>query len=118
MLIPLRGLIAALGGRRDAAPREVETTSRNQRAFGHYHHAQHDVAAIYTVVGDHEHALDWLAAAARNGFPCAVGFERDLLLAPLHQSPRFRDLIGELQAECDRYRVLYRELFSGDSGRV
>ena len=108
----LRGLLAACRGDAAAARQQVELTVRNRRSFGHYHHAQYDVACVHAVLRDKELALDALTEAAHNGYPCHSFFELDPMLEPLREEGRFRALMKELRTECDGYRRLYRELQS------
>jgi TolB-like protein/Flp pilus assembly protein TadD len=107
---PIRGLVAARRGDIDEADRQVELTVRNKRAFGHYHHAQYDVACIHALAGRRSLAIEWLTAAARNGFPCAAFFERDPLLASIRGEAAYRTLMQDLAAECASYERLYRDL--------
>ena len=44
LFYPVRALIAVLRGERDRALQQVDLTIKNEKAFGHYHHAQYDVA--------------------------------------------------------------------------
>ncbi len=106
----LRGLISALRGDAAAARDHVDRSVRQKKSFGHYHHAQHDIACIYALLGEKDRALDWLTDAARGGFPCYSFFERDAFLESIRGEERFGRLIAELQAECDGYRRLYRQL--------
>jgi len=108
----LRGLLAACRGDAAAARQQVGLTIRNRRSFGHYHHAQYDIACVHAVLGDKESALGALAEAAHNGFPCYSFFELDPLLESLREEGRFITLMKELRTECDGYRNLYRELQS------
>ena len=114
---PLVGLIAAL--RRDdrAAERQIELTVANHKAFGHYHHAQYDIACIHALSGRHDDAMRWLADAAWNGFPCHDFFERDRLIQPLHALAAFDSLMAELKSETERCRRAYQET-AGSSGWV
>ncbi len=107
----LGGLIAARRGRRDAARRSVEATVANRRLFGHYHHAQYDVACIFAQLDEPERALDWLQQGAHNGFPCYKAFQRDPLIVRLHSHQRFHRLMGQLEEECQGYNERYRDLF-------
>jgi serine/threonine protein kinase/Tfp pilus assembly protein PilF len=107
---PVRALTAALRGDRARALHQVEVTVRNQKAFGHYHHAQYDVACVYAQLGEVGLAVQWLTDAARNGFPCVTIFERDPLLAGIRSDARFTSLIADTKTECERYAALYREL--------
>src|SRR6185369_9811693 len=72
-----RGLIAALRGDGAASRDHIDRIARQKKSFGHYHHAQYDIACIYALLGEKDRALEWLTDAARNGFPCHGFFERD-----------------------------------------
>ena len=112
LFFPIRAILAAQAGDRAEAHRQVDLTIQNRRAFGHYHHAQYDVACVHAILGDRDSALDWLAQAAGNGFPCHAFFEKDPLLQSMHSEIRFRELIDRLRAESDGYRALWRSLSS------
>jgi serine/threonine-protein kinase len=110
LFYPVRALIAALRGDRDRAHQQIDLTVRNEKAFGHYHHAQYDVACVYAQLGDVDLSIQWLTGAARNGFPCWAFFERDPLLAAVRSDDRFQDLIAGTKQECTQYVALYRQL--------
>ena len=110
LFYPIRALIAALRGDSERARREIDLTIRNEKAFGHYHHAQYDVACVYAQLGETGRSVRWLAEAAHNGFPCAGLVERDPLLRPIRDDARFAKLLGEVKAQCSQYAALYREL--------
>ena len=112
LFYPVRALIAALRGDRRRALQQIDLTIKNQKAFGHYHHAQYDVACVHAQLGDVDLAVQWLTDAATNGFPCSAFFARDPLLAPIRSDEHFRKLTADTQAECDRYAALYRQLAS------
>lgn len=109
LLLSLDGVIAALRGDAAAADRQIDEVVRHRRAFGHYHHAQYDVACIHAQLGRVDQGVAWLRDAAANGFPCAAFFARDRLLAPLHAAPAFQTLLGELAEENAHYRRVYYE---------
>jgi serine/threonine-protein kinase len=52
LFYPVRALVAALRGERDRALQQIDLTIRNEKAFGHYHHAQYDVACVYAQLGE------------------------------------------------------------------
>ncbi len=106
----VRAILAALEGDRTKAARQIEITIQSRKAFGHYHHAQYDIACTHALLGNREGALDSLTEAARNGFPCHRFFETDPLLVSLRSEEGFKRLIQELRAECDDYRALWRKL--------
>jgi tetratricopeptide (TPR) repeat protein len=113
---PLRGLVAALSGDREQALRHVELTIKHRKGFGHYHHAQYDVACIYGQLDRVREGLDWFRDAAQDGFPCYPFFDRDPLLSPLRSDPRYAELTAPLRQLGEEMRALYRTLPIGDRG--
>ncbi|HEV8239167.1 MAG TPA: protein kinase [Thermoanaerobaculia bacterium] len=107
---PLRGLLAARRGDAAEAREQARLTAENRSAFGHYHHAQYDLACIHTMLDEPAAAVRELEAAALNGYPCATLFESDPLLAPLHGDAAFAGLLERLRRERLRFHDLYREL--------
>ena len=105
-----RAVLAASEGDRARALEQVERVVKNQKAFGHYHHAQYDVACVHALLGDTKAAVEWLTDSARNGFPCVEFFARDPFLKALAGTPEFARLLDELRIERDGYRELYRRL--------
>ena len=110
MTFPLRALLAALRGDRAAALHAVDQTISNKRQFGHYHHAQYDLACVHALLGDADEAVTWLTAAARNGFPCAPQFKGDSFLAALANHEGFVRLLSELEEQSQSYAALFRDL--------
>ena len=115
---PVRAILAALDHNPSEANRQIEVTVRSRKAFGHYHHAQYDIACTHALLGNREQALDWLTESSRNGFPCHRFFEIDPLLEPIRSEARFRRLIDELRAEGERYRALWRNLQTSSKGET
>ena len=103
-------LIAARGGRRDEALAAIERTEAFER-YGHYHHAQHDVACAWAQLGEPDRALEWLEQAAAFGFPCHRFFAVDPQLAPLRGQAGFEALLGRLREETAGYKDLHARLF-------
>jgi tetratricopeptide (TPR) repeat protein len=110
------GLIAALEGDRALARRHIDLTVQNRKAFGHHHHPQYDIACIHALLGERKPALDWLAEAGRNGFPCHPLFERDPFLEEIREEEGFRSLIEEFRSESEGYARLSAELAASPSG--
>ncbi|HVT59007.1 MAG TPA: hypothetical protein VHR45_11470 [Thermoanaerobaculia bacterium] len=88
-------------------------TVQNKRSFGHFHHAQYDLACICALLGARGEAIAWLASAARNGFPCVPQFETDSFLVSIADDPSFLQLLDDLRQERDAYAQLYAELRAG-----
>jgi serine/threonine-protein kinase len=112
----LRAVIAAREGDRPRALEQVDLIVKNRKAFGHYHHAQYDVACVHALFGEVEKAVEWLTEASRNGFPCVDFFARDPILEGLSGAPAFERLLEELRTERDGYRRLCQELGSSSPG--
>jgi hypothetical protein len=105
----IRGLAAAARGDFARAREEGRRIVANRADFGHYHHAQYDLACIHALAGESDAAVERLAAAADNGYPCGPFFARDPLLASRRGNPRFEGLL-RLDAERGRYARLYAQL--------
>ena len=106
----LRAEIAALRGDRAEAEKAIERTSKNRKAFGHFHHVEFNVACTLAMLGRKVEALDWLRASIRNGFPCLAAVENDPFLVPLHQEAEYQAVIEGLRVTRDRHRAIFREL--------
>ena len=109
----LGALIAALRGDLPRAREGIERTQRNRREFGHYHHAQYDMACTHAALGQPDEAVEQLRAAAGNGYPCHPFFAVDPLLDPLRGHGSFVRWMDELSAECEGYRKLWTGLVAG-----
>ncbi len=110
---PVLGLVAALRGDATEARRRIDLTRQGERSFGHYHHAQYDMACTLAQLGDLAEATSWLEASAENGYPCHPLFASDPLLAPLRGDRRYQDLLQALAARCRGYERLVSELELG-----
>ena len=106
----LAAVLAALEGDSLPARRAIGRTEQARRDFGHYHHAQYDVACALATLGDPGAAMEWLRAAAGNGYPCPTFFAVDPLLDPLRGRPDFARLMQVLESERAGYERLYRGL--------
>ena len=106
----LDALLTARRGDAAGALRLVEEVERNRRSFGHFHHAQYDLACVHGLLGDPARAVEQLRAAANDGFPCLPFFDRDPLLEPVRRSPDYQALMSELRPAHEAYRRLYASL--------
>jgi tetratricopeptide (TPR) repeat protein len=104
------GLAAALAGDTATALRQAGALERALRPYGHFHHAEYDIACIHALLGDAEQALRWLRAAAKDGFPCRPQFESDPWLAGLRGQPEFESLLAELAPQSAQLGALAAEL--------
>ncbi|HEV8632273.1 MAG TPA: protein kinase [Thermoanaerobaculia bacterium] len=109
----IRGLLAAARGDFAAAREEARQIVANREGFGHYHHAEYDLACIRALLADTATAVDELASAAHNGYPCGRFFAIDPLLTSLHGDAGFAALLAQLEHQREGYARLYAELQAG-----
>jgi len=97
ILISLQGLISAYRGERSRALDCVRQACSMPRSFGHSHHTYHQIAGIYSLLGDSAEAMGWLERAVNTGFPCWPFFSIDPALRNLQSSSQFQSLVKALQ---------------------
>jgi hypothetical protein len=88
----------ALDGDAGAMEQSIAAELEISENLGHFHHAMCYIAAARAVIGQHDEAIDMLARASDEGFPCYPWFERDPLLESIRGMPRFIALIAELRS--------------------
>lgn len=74
--------------------------------FGHFHHTAYNIAATYLALQEYEKAVDWIEAAADDGFPCYTYFERDPNLDSVRGHPRFVDLMSLLHRQWRHFKQM------------
>jgi tetratricopeptide (TPR) repeat protein len=97
---------AILHAQRGDARRAEESIRRAieiGRGYGHFHHTAHNVAAAYALLGRPDDAIEWLKAAAEDGYPCHPCFDNDSFLDGLRDDRRFVDFMAGLLAQQKRY---------------
>jgi hypothetical protein len=65
------------------------------------------LGTAYAQLRDSTTALRWLSQAATTGFPCYPWYERDPLLDPIRDDPRFADFMRELRGSWEGARAKY-----------
>ena len=87
---------------RAAIARAIELGS----GFGHFHHTAYNLAATHVALGEPDDAVNWIEAAADDGFPCYPYFARDPNLDALRAFPRFARLMSQLQEHWRRFKQM------------
>ncbi len=105
-----RAVIAALQKDEAGMTQAIERTKHNRKPYGHFHHAEFDIACALAIAGRKDEAIDWLTSAAGNGMPCLSAIRDDWLLTSLHGEQRYEHLLDELRDQHDHYLELYGRL--------
>ena len=103
-------ILSALKGDAASAERAIQRTVQNQKRYGHFHHAQFDIASALAILGRTDESIEWLTASVRGGFPCLPAVENEPFLASIRSAPRYADLIAELRQSRDHFAGVYAEL--------
>jgi DNA-binding winged helix-turn-helix (wHTH) protein/Flp pilus assembly protein TadD len=98
-LTGVRALMLARTGEGREARRMIARAIELGAGFGHFHHTAYNIAATYAALHEPDEAVNWIEAAADNGFPCYPYFERDPSLDPLRRYQRFIDLMSLLHKQ-------------------
>lgn len=93
----LAAVLAASGETSAARAALAQVTNHQYRD----HHVAYGLGTAFAQLGEAAEALRWLRSAADTGFPCAIWYTRDPLLAPIRNDPGFLALVKELNARHD-----------------
>ncbi len=105
-----RAVLAAKKGDEAAALQAIERTMQNRKAYGHFHHAELEVACALAILGRKEESLDHLTSAVRSGFPSLSAVQNDPLLSSLRDEERYLELLSELRASQRYYQQFYDDV--------
>ncbi|MEO8078698.1 MAG: winged helix-turn-helix domain-containing protein [Acidobacteriota bacterium] len=105
-LTGVKALLLAKAGKARDARRTIARAIELGTGFGHFHHTAYNIAATYAVLREPDEAVNWVEAAADDGFPCYPCFARDPSLAALRGFPRFDDVMSQLRKQCGRFRQM------------
>jgi tetratricopeptide (TPR) repeat protein len=100
-------LLAALDGEENKAEAKIRSALERGKSFGHFHHTayKYNIACAYAALKKADPAIQWLQAAADDGFPCYPLFERNPYLDHLRKDSRFTTLIVKLKAQFEHYQT-------------
>ena len=102
-----RTITAALRNDPDAASQAMERTFENRKPYGHFHHAEYDVACALAIMGRQDEAMDRLHSVVDNGFPCLAAIVNNQFLTPLQTNPRYQNLIADLRRRREYHAGVY-----------
>jgi non-specific serine/threonine protein kinase len=104
LLTSWEGLLWAKRGEWNKAERCVARALRVGKSVLHTHHMVHTAAAIYATMNKPARAIELLSKAASTGLPNYPLFRDDPHFQPIHQNPRFVQLLAKIKREGDAYR--------------
>jgi DNA-binding winged helix-turn-helix (wHTH) protein/tetratricopeptide (TPR) repeat protein len=99
LIVSAQGMLHARRNERSHALECVRRTLDSPRSFGHTHHAYHQIACVYAVLGDSGKAMAWLERSVDTGNPCWPFFRVDPFLDSLREEPKFQRLVADLERE-------------------
>jgi len=99
LIVSLLGVYWALVGNAEQAVECVTRACSSAKSFGHTHHTDYQIACIFSLLGRHQAAFEWLERAVNHGFACWPFFLKDSCLRNLRSLPEFDTLIGSLQTK-------------------
>lgn len=105
LILSLQGLLHALSNRSDSALGSIQKALDCPKSFGHIHHAYHQIACVYAVLGDTEKAMAWLERTVDTGFPCWSFFRIDPYLESLRALPAFHSLVAGLERKYSSIKI-------------
>lgn len=98
LIVSLLGLYWALLGKAEQSLDCVTRACSSAKSFGHAHHTYYQIASIFSLLGRHDIAFEWLERAVNHGFACWPFFLKDTCLQNLRSLPEFDTLVSSLQA--------------------
>ena len=105
MFISLRGMLHARQRQSGAALDCVRKALEYPASFGHAHHTYHQVACVYSELGEIEKAMAWFEKSVDTGNPCWPFFRLDPYLENLRREPRFQQLVAALEREFSALKI-------------
>jgi tetratricopeptide (TPR) repeat protein len=102
----VQAILAASAGEERLAEDKIQLAIERGKGFGHFHHTAYHIACAYALMGKPEQTVNWLVAAAENGFPCYPLFERDANLQNVREDPRFVAFLEKLRQQWEGYRSI------------
>ncbi len=102
LIISLMGLYWALTGSPELALESVARACSTAKTFGHAHHTYYQIASIFSLLGQHAAAFEWLERSVSSGFACWPFFLKDACLQGLRGLPEFETWL----ARCKRNFLL------------
>jgi TolB-like protein/DNA-binding winged helix-turn-helix (wHTH) protein/Tfp pilus assembly protein PilF len=102
----VQAVLAASAGEHQTADDRIRLAIEKGKGFGHFHHTAYHIACAYALMDRPADAVNWLEAAASDGFPCYPLFEKDANLDNIRQDARFGALMSKLRQQWEQYKAI------------
>jgi tetratricopeptide (TPR) repeat protein len=107
LFISMQAVLAASAGEERRARSKISAAIKAGKGFGHFHHSAYHVAIAFALMNQAEQAVQWLDAAAMDGFPCYPLFQSDTNLNNLRGYSQFIEFMARLRNQW----IAYGEMF-------
>jgi DNA-binding winged helix-turn-helix (wHTH) protein/Tfp pilus assembly protein PilF len=107
LLVSMQAVLAASAREERRAETKIKLALKRGKGFGHFHHAAYHIAIAFALMNKAEQAVNWLDAAAMDGFPCYPLFESDANLDNLRQDARFIKFMAKLRHQWMGYQTMF-----------
>jgi len=101
---PLLAMSLSALGEHEAA--RAQFTDRVKQIARADHDISYWLASAYAMEGNREEAFDWLATAIRLGNENLPWFRTNPAWKPLHEDPRFKEIMNQLEVARERRKLL------------
>ncbi len=102
----VKALILAKNKKVPEALAVIKQCAGIEKGFGHFHHTAYNIGSAYSALNEPERAIQWLEAAAYDGFPCYSYFAIDPNLDNLRSHDRFVALMSTLQKQWEHFKSI------------
>ena len=84
----VKAMLLAKAGKEREAEDAIRQAIETGKGFMHFHHTAYNIASTYALLNKPAKAVQWLQAAADDGFPCYPWFQIDANLDSLRKDER------------------------------
>ena len=105
-LTSVKALLFAKDGKAREAEVMIARANEIGKEFGHFHHTAHNIASAFAALKQNDKAVNWLEAAAENGFPNYPYFASDPNLENIRSDQRFIDFMNKLRPQWEKFKTI------------
>jgi serine/threonine protein kinase len=103
----VRAIWYARAGDVERAEADIRSALEKGKGYVHFHHAEYAVGSAYALLGRPALAVQWLRAAAEDGWPCYPHFANDPNLSKIRNDAGYVSLVADVKARSEQYRAAF-----------